>query len=95
MLPSQRLRITPLTPWIIAEKNGKVICEHCTCMVGIEELCTHIAMILSWTEKKVKFNSSQPVTDKDYYWLAPKDDGKTVLQPKYKIDFTSTKIKKG
>ena len=46
------------------------------------------------TETKVKSNCSQPAIDKEYYWLASKDVGKTVTQSAHKIDFKSTKIKK-
>ena len=93
MLHSQSLSKTPLAPWIIAENNGKVICWHCACMVGLGESCIHLAAILVWTEIKVTFISSQTVTDRESYWLAPKDVEKIVPQPAYKIDFTSVKSK--
>ena len=82
-----------MAPWIIAEKNGKVICAHCTCMTGLGESCIHIIAILFWAEIKVKFISSQTVTDRESYWLAPKDVEKIVPEPAYKIDFTSVKVK--
>ena len=83
-----------MAPWIIAEKNGKVICGHFTCVAGLGESCTHIVAILFWTEIKVKFISFQPITDRVSYWLAPKDVRKMVPQPRYKTDFTSAKTKK-
>ena len=63
-------------------------------MAGLGESCTRIAAFLFWTEIKVKFISSQTVTDRECYWLAPKDIGKIVPQPAYKINFTSAKTKK-
>ena len=88
MLHSQNLIKIPLAPWIIAEKNGKVVCQHCTCMAGLGESCTHITTVLFWTEIKVKFISSQTVTDRECYWVAPKGVEKIVPQPTNKIDFT-------
>lgn len=64
-------------------------------MAGLGESCNHIAAILFWTKTKVKFFSSQRVTDKECYWFSPKYVGKIVPQPAYKIDFTSAKMKKG
>ena len=55
--------------------------------------CLHIAAILIWMEIKVKFISSQAITGKDCYWLAPRYVGKIVLHSAYKIDFTSPKTK--
>ena len=63
-------------------------------MAGLGESCTHIAAILFWTKIKVKFISSQTVTDRKCYWLAPKDVEKIVPQSAYKIDFISAKTKK-
>ena len=62
-------------------------------MVGLGESCIHLAAILVWTEIKVKFISSQTVTDRESYWLAPKDVEKIVPQPAYKIDLTTVKSK--
>jgi hypothetical protein len=45
---SQRMNDTPLRPWIIAEKGGKIISAHCDCMAGLGEACTHIAATLFW-----------------------------------------------
>ena len=62
-------------------------------MEGLGESCTHIAAILFQTEIKVKFISSQTVTDRECYRLASKDFEKIVPQPAYKIDFTSAKTR--
>jgi uncharacterized Zn finger protein len=33
----------PLQLWIIAEKDGRTLAAHCTCMAGLGEACTHVA----------------------------------------------------
>ena len=38
---SQKLTAPPLHPWIAAEKNGNILCAHCTCMAGLGEACFH------------------------------------------------------
>ena len=40
---SQSISATPLRPWVAIEKNGSVLCGHCTCMHGLGEACSHIA----------------------------------------------------
>ena len=39
---SQSISATPLRPWVAIEKNGSVLCGHCTCMHGLGEACSHI-----------------------------------------------------
>ena len=51
--------------WIIASLNRLTHWK-----VGFQ--CLHIAAILIWMEIKVKFISSQVITGKDCYWLAPR-----------------------
>ena len=47
---SQKLTATPLHPWIAAERNGRIICAHCTCMAALGEACSHISALLFSTE---------------------------------------------
>ena len=32
---SQKMRETPLTPWIIVEQSGNILAAHCNCMAGL------------------------------------------------------------
>ncbi len=61
----------PLTPWIIAENNGKVISAHCDCMAGLGESCSHVASLLWAIESGVRIRDSMTVTQKKAYWVIP------------------------
>ena len=43
---SQKLSAPSLQPWVGVEKDGKVLCAHCTCKAGLGEACSHIAALL-------------------------------------------------
>ena len=38
VLHSQRLAENPLRPWVALKKDGTVICAHCNCMAGYEDI---------------------------------------------------------
>ena len=46
VLHSQSIWNTSLEAWIIAEKSGRILGAHCTCVAGLEEVCTHVAALL-------------------------------------------------
>ena len=68
---SQRLSDKPLTPWVIAEPNGKILCAHCDCMAGIGECCSHVASLLWAVEAGVRIRDLMTVTQKEAYWVLP------------------------
>uniref|UniRef100_A0A1X7TAX0 SWIM-type domain-containing protein n=1 Tax=Amphimedon queenslandica TaxID=400682 RepID=A0A1X7TAX0_AMPQE len=35
-----------LIPWIIAEKDRKIVAGHCDCMAGLGGTCSHVASFL-------------------------------------------------
>ncbi|CAN7987264.1 unnamed protein product [Ixodes hexagonus] len=80
---------------IVGKPDGQVLLAHCTCMAGLGEACSHIGAILIYLEVVVKRRDEQTCTeDKTNAWLPPQ------LQtlegtPVVKIDFASSKIKKG
>ncbi len=43
VLHSQRMNDTALHPWVIAEKDGKLLAGHCNYMAELGESCTHVA----------------------------------------------------
>ena len=51
---SQRLRAKPLKPWIICERDGRIVAAHCDCIAGLGEACTHVAALLFAVEATVK-----------------------------------------
>jgi len=69
VLHSQRLNDKPLRPWIVAEKDGPIIAEHCTCMAGLGETCTHVASLLFYVEAVIKLCESRTVPEVAAYWM--------------------------
>jgi len=45
---------TPLHPWVILKSSGAVVCDHCTCMAGLGEVCSRVGELLYWFEYKVQ-----------------------------------------
>ena len=43
---SQRLNEKPLTPWVMVERDGKILGGHCDCMAGLGETCSLVASML-------------------------------------------------
>lgn len=91
---SQRPRETPLKPWIITEKDGKILGGHCDCMAGLGETCTHISAMLFYIETKVRIRESTTVTQEAAYWKLPAAFKIVTYLPVSEIDFTSAKTKK-
>ncbi|XP_041840869.1 uncharacterized protein LOC121639609 [Melanotaenia boesemani] len=91
VLHSQSIRETPLEPWIIAEKSGRILGAHCTCKAGLGETCTHVAALLFLIEETVKLRDSKTVTQEKAYWLLPTALSKVEYKECRKIDFTVAK----
>ncbi|KAJ8031893.1 hypothetical protein HOLleu_25248 [Holothuria leucospilota] len=94
VMHSQRLQETALHPWVIAQKDGKIISAHCNCMAGLGETCTHVCSLLFYTETKVRIRDSVTVTQEAAYWKMPATVKKAQYLPLHQIDFTSSKSKK-
>ena len=91
---SQRLRETPLKPWLIAQKSGKVVAAHCNCVAGLGETCTHVSALMFYIDAKVRIRDSQTVTQVPAYWKLPSSVKDAAYLPVCQIDFTSAKTKK-
>ena len=61
---SQKMSERPLTPWIIAEGNGKLLSAHCNCMAGLGESCSHMVSLLWAVESGVQIRNSMIMTQK-------------------------------
>lgn len=94
VLHSQRIREKPLEPWVIAEKSGRILGAHCTCMVGLGETCTHVAALLFLIEATVKLRDSKTVTQKKAYWMLPTGMSKVEYKECREIDFFAAKTYK-
>lgn len=81
----------PLTPWIIAESNGKVISAHCDCMAGLGESCSHVASLLWAIESGVRIRDSMTVTQKKAYWVIPNGVKEVPYARVRDIEFTGKK----
>ena len=68
---SMKMSQKPLTPWVVAEENGKIVAAHCDCMAGLGESCTHVASLLWAIESGVRIRDSMTVTEKKAYWVIP------------------------
>lgn len=68
---SQRMNDAPLLPWVIIEKDGSIICGHCTCMAGAGEVFSHVGALLFAVEAAIKIRNSKTVTQEKAYWLLP------------------------
>ncbi|CAC5409061.1 unnamed protein product [Mytilus coruscus] len=71
VLHSQRMSEKPLQPWFIAEKEGRILAAHCTCMAGQGEVCTHVAALRFAVDASVQLRESKTVTEEKSYWLLP------------------------
>lgn len=68
---SMKMREKPLTPWIVAESDGKILVGHCDCMAGLGETCSHVGTLLWAIEAGVRLRDSMTVTQKKAYWVIP------------------------
>ena len=85
---SQKLSAAPLYPWIAAERNGRTLCAHCTCMAGLGEACSHIAALLFAAEAHTKIRKNTTCTSTACSWLPPTLK-KVLCAPISEIDFTT------
>jgi hypothetical protein len=91
---SQRMNDKPLTPWIIAMKEGKILACHCDCMAGFGETCSHVACLLWVIASGVQHRDAKTVTDKSAYWVMPAGVNCVPYAEIKDISFTGKKRKK-
>ena len=89
-----KLSMKPLNPWIVVEKDGKVIASHCDCQAGLGEACTHIASLLYAVDGTVRVRDSRTVTQEPAYWLLPASVKKVSYAEVRDINFSSAKAMK-
>ncbi|XP_061580349.1 uncharacterized protein LOC133446350 isoform X2 [Cololabis saira] len=94
VLHSQSIRETPLEPWVIAEKSGRILGAHCTCVAGLGEVCTHVAALLFLIEEIINLRDSKTVTQEKAYWMLPTALSKVEYKECENIDFTAAKTYK-
>ncbi|XP_062543047.1 uncharacterized protein LOC134210788 [Armigeres subalbatus] len=87
---SMRLNNSPLTAWMIINRNGNVRSAHCNCVAGLSETCSHVSTLL-YALANLHFMTSTyklSVTELPSYWARPakrlKDD---LYHPVEQIDY--------
>lgn len=90
---SQKMSEKPLTPWIIAQDDGRILAAHCDCMAGIGETCSHVASLLWVIGVGVERRESLSVTQKSAYWVMPPSVKSVPYSPVREIDFIGKKSK--
>ena len=90
---SQRLSEKPLTPWIIAMDDGRILAAHCDCMAGLGEACSHVASLLWVIGVGVESRESLTVTQKSAYWVLPPAMKSVPYSPVKDIEFVGKKRK--
>ena len=89
---SQRMNDPPVPLWIITEKDGTVVCAHCTrCMAGLGECCSHVASVLFYLEVWTRLNGKLACTQVKCSWTLPTYVKEVSYAPVSDINFTSAK----
>ena len=83
----------PLTPWIIANEDGRILAGHCDCMAGLGETCSHVASLLWVIGVGVETRESLTVTQKSAYWILPPAVKSVPYAPVKDISFIGKKRK--
>ncbi|XP_073727763.1 uncharacterized protein [Misgurnus anguillicaudatus] len=87
---SQSLSETQLQQWVSLKKDGTVLCGHCTCKVGLGEVCSHVTALLYAIDSAVKHLEDKSCTDGPRQWgLPPLKAGKALYEEGSGIDFSN------
>ena len=76
------------------EEDGDICCAHCTCMAGLGETCTHVAVILFYLETLYRITIIKTPTECPCNWIMPTFLKSAEYHPIKNIDFKSPKGKK-
>ncbi len=74
-------------PWVIAEKDGKILCGPCDSLAGLGECCSDVASLLWAVECGVRYQKSLTATQRPGYWAMPSSIRDIHYAPVRKIDF--------
>ena len=65
---------TPNNAWICVKADGEILYGHCSCMVGLGEVCYHAGAIMFYLlliSEYCKRNSENTCTSQPCSWLPP------------------------
>ena len=83
---------SPVSLWVITQKDGRIICAHCTgCMGGLGECCSHIASVLFYSETWTRINGKLSCTHVKCTWLLPTYVKESTDDKVKNINFTSAR----
>ena len=69
---SQSIPQAKIRPWVAAEQSGTIICAHYTCMAGLGETCSYIAICLALCcRNSHSFSKNTACTSLPCGWLPP------------------------
>jgi len=68
---SQSSSLPPLKVWLLAEKDGNIVCGHCSCMAGLGETCSHLGALVFLIEYSFKKINGVACTEELSKWLPP------------------------
>ena len=88
---SHRARDTPLTTWLLAERDGNVCMAHCYCMTGLCEPCSHVGALLFAIEAGVRMRESVTYTQEKSRWVMPSYLKEIPYIPVCEMDLSSAK----
>lgn len=87
----QRMNDPPIKVWIITNK-GVIASAHCfNCLVGLGELCSHIARILFYIEAWTRIHGKLACTQVKCTWLLPTYVKEVPYSKVKDIDFRSAR----
>ena len=66
---SQKLSLPSAKPWLIVEKQGRVLSSHCDCTTGVGEACSHVGAVMFYVDAINKWKDSVTVTGEKAYWV--------------------------
>ena len=84
-------RETPLKTWLLAEKDGNVFMEHCNCMAGLYEACSHVGPLLFSIEASVRMRQLVTCTQEKSKWVKPSYVREIPYIPVCEMDLSSAK----
>ena len=61
----------PLKTCVLIKRSRAVLVDHCTCMAGLAETCSHVGAILHWVEAAVRIQKNVACTSKENKWILP------------------------
>ncbi|XP_061695959.1 uncharacterized protein LOC133511237 [Syngnathoides biaculeatus] len=93
VLHSQEQSEPPLHPWMAIDEDGSILFAHCTCMAGLDEVCSHVAATCFAVEAEIRIANSTSCASVAPSWLEPSVSMPFEYAETIKINFTSSQCR--